>query len=87
MLRAFEHIRDRTLLDDGALLHHCNASAMSETTPKSWVMNSTAMPRRCWMSRNQPRNLRLGGDVECGVGSSATRIDGSSASAIAIMAR
>ena len=36
--------RARALLDDLARLHHATRSAMRRTMPRSWVMNSIAMP-------------------------------------------
>ena len=41
-------------------------SAISATTPKSWVMNRTAMPCRVCRSRISVEDLRLRGDVERG---------------------
>ena len=40
--------------------------AISATTPKSWVMNSTPVPWRACSSQRQLQDLRLRGDVERG---------------------
>ena len=40
--------------------------AISATTPKSWVMNSTPVPRPRLQLGDQLQDLRLGGDVERG---------------------
>ena len=61
-------------------------SAISATTPKSWVMNRMPVPRR----RAGPasaQDLRLGGDVERGGRLVGDQQAGSSASAVAIITR
>ena len=62
-------------------------SAISATTPKSWVMNITLMPLRRWMSRISSRICAWVVTSSAVVGSSAIRIVGSSASAMAIITR
>ena len=62
-------------------------SAISATTPKSWVMNMTLIPLRRWMSRMSFRICAWVVTSSAVVGSSAMRIAGSSASAMAIITR
>jgi hypothetical protein len=61
-------------------------SAISATTPKSWVMKSTAVPF-CGAGCRSAAELGLGRHVSAVVGSSAMRSLGSSASAMAIITR
>ncbi len=60
---------------------------MSATTPKSWVMNSTPVPRRRWMSRIKVRICFWVVTSSAVVGSSAIRMAGSNARAVAIITR
>ena len=62
-------------------------SAISATTPKSWVMNSTAMRRADCISRISASICACVVTSSAVVGSSAIRMSGSSVSAIAIIAR
>ncbi|MNT15288.1 hypothetical protein D3C71_1376930 [compost metagenome] len=62
-------------------------SAMSATTPKSWVMKMTPMPMRRWMSLISPRICACVVTSSAVVGSSAISTSGSRASAIAITTR
>ena len=62
-------------------------SATSATTPKSCVMNSTAVPRRCWMPRISAKICFCVVTSSAVVGSSAIRMAGSNASAAAIITR
>jgi hypothetical protein len=62
-------------------------SAISETTPKSCVMNSTAVPRRCCSSRISARICACVVTSSAVVGSSAISSTGSSTSAQAIITR
>ena len=62
-------------------------SAISATTPKSWVMNSTAMCRVLCISRISARICAWVVTSSAVVGSSAIRMSGSSISAMAIIAR
>ncbi len=65
VLRGGQHLVGRALLDDAAPgCITATRSAISATTPKSWVMNSTAVPLRFCRSRISFEDLRLGGDVE-----------------------
>ncbi|MCY1303915.1 hypothetical protein D9M70_536440 [compost metagenome] len=62
-------------------------SAISDTTPKSCVMNSTASPLRCWMSLIRARICACVVTSSAVVGSSAISKAGFSARAMAIMTR
>ena len=61
--------------------------AISATTPKSWVMNSTPVPRRSCSSRISRRICAWVVTSSAVVGSSAISSAGSSTSAAAIMMR
>ena len=56
----------RARLDDPAALHDATSSAMRRTMPRSWVMNSIAMPSLACRSFSSVEDLRLHGDVERG---------------------
>ena len=43
----------------------CTRSAMRATTPRSWVMNTTAVPSSFWMRWMHLEDLGLDRDVEC----------------------
>ena len=51
-------------LDDAAGIHHDHASAISATTPRSWVISSIAMPQLALQLAQQVEDLRLDRDVE-----------------------
>ena len=42
------------------------SSAMSATTPRSWVIRMIAVPNSCWSRRITVEHLGLHGDVERG---------------------
>ena len=62
-------------------------SAISATTPKSWVMNNTPMPRSRWRRFTRARMRAWVVTSSAVVGSSAMSSAGSSARAMAIIAR
>ena len=66
MLWAFEHIRDRTLLDDAAFLHHCDA--VGNVGDDAEIMGDEQHGHATPLLdvADQPENLRLRGDVERG---------------------
>ncbi len=49
MARPGQNVVSRAVLDHFAIPHHRTRSAISLTTPKSWVMNSTPEFRRLWI--------------------------------------
>ncbi len=63
------------------------SSAISATTPMSWVMNMTAMPCDCCSRRIRSRISAWVVTSSAVVGSSAISTDGLQASAMAIIAR
>ena len=62
-------------------------SAILRTMPRSWVMNSIAMPRRAWISFSSFRICACTVTSSAVVGSSAISRSGSLASAMAIITR
>ena len=66
MLWAFEHIRDRTLLDDAPFLHHCDA--VGNVGDDAEIMGDEQHGHATPLLdvADQPENLRLRGDVERG---------------------
>ena len=63
------------------------SSAISATTPMSWVMKRTAMPTSVWSFLISARISAWVVTSSAVVGSSAIRTDGVQASAMAIIAR
>ena len=63
------------------------SSAMAETTPRSWVMRIMALPSFFWMSESRRRICAWMVTSSAVVGSSAMRMSGSQAMAMAISTR
>jgi hypothetical protein len=75
------------LLDDAAGIHDRDAVAFSATTPRSWLISTSAMPVSRRMLRSRARICAWMVASSAVVGSSATSMSGWPASAMAIMTR
>ena len=77
MLRPLEELVDRRLLDDCAAYMTTTSSAISATTPRSWVIMITALPYSSWRRSIRARICAWVVTSSAVVGSSAISRSGS----------